>query len=53
MGKTIRKYQIKDRNQRYKRKDREQYDDKYYTDVSKSHDRKIKRKRIEDNLEDY
>jgi hypothetical protein len=44
MGKTIRKYQVRDRKNLYKRIDKQGLDDVYYTDVSKSHERKIRRK---------
>lgn len=44
MGKTIRKYQVRDRHNAYKRIRKQELEDKYYTDVSKSHERKIRRK---------
>ena len=51
MGKTIRKYQIRDRHNSYKRVRKQELEDKYYTDVSKSHERKIRRKGIYDEPE--
>lgn len=44
MGKTIRKYQLRDRYDAYKRIRKPELEDRYYTDVSKSHERKIRRK---------
>lgn len=44
MSRTIRKYQVRDRRNRYKRIEREKLEDQYYTDVAKSHDRKIRKK---------
>jgi hypothetical protein len=48
MGKTIRKYQIRDRHNSYKRIKKYELEDLYYTDVSKSHERKIQKKGIRD-----
>jgi hypothetical protein len=44
MGKTIRKYQLRDRQNLYKRVDKLKLEDRYYTDVAKSHERKIHKK---------
>lgn len=44
MSRTIRKYTIRDRRNRYKRIEKLRLEDKYYTDVAKSHDRKIHKK---------
>jgi hypothetical protein len=52
MGKSIRKYQIRDRGNRYKRIEKLKLEDRYYTDVAKSHERKIKRKGVLEEPED-
>lgn len=48
MGKTIRKYQIRDRKNQYKRIEKQKMLDKYYTDVSKSHERDVRRNSLPD-----
>ena len=48
MSKTIRKYQGRDRRNQYKRIERLKLEDKYYTDVAKSHDRKIKKNGLQE-----
>ena len=52
MGKTVRKYQIRDRANKYQRIENHELHDKYYTDVAKSHDRKIKRRGLEEPSEE-
>jgi hypothetical protein len=53
MGRTIKKYVIRDRRNRYKRIEKLKLEDKYYTDVAKSHDRKINKKGLpEEDLEE-
>lgn len=49
MSKTIKKYQTRDRSNRYKRIEKIQLEDRYYTDVAKSHDRKIIKKGLKDD----
>jgi hypothetical protein len=49
MSKTTKKYQSRDRSNRYKRIEKIELEDKYYTDVAKSHDRKIIKKGLEDD----
>lgn len=49
MSKTIKKYQTRDRSNRYKRIEKAHLDDKYYTDVAKSHERKIIKKGLQDD----
>jgi hypothetical protein len=44
MSKTIRKYQTRNKKDQYSRIEKLQLEDKYYTDVAKSHDRKIRKK---------
>ena len=44
MSRTIRKYQVRDRRNQYKRIEKAKLQDKYYTDVAKSHDRDIRKK---------
>lgn len=51
MGKTIRKYQIRDRHNSYKRIKKQELEDMYYTDVSKSHERKILKKGLPEEKE--
>ena len=48
MSKTIRKYQVRDRRNQYKRIEKLKLEDKYYTDVAKSHDRKIRKQGLRD-----
>ncbi len=48
MSKTIRKYQVRDKSKRYERIERVEFEGRYYTDVAKSHDRKIRKKGLED-----
>jgi hypothetical protein len=43
MSKTIRKYQVRDRSNQYKRIENMKIVDKYYTDVAKSHERNIQK----------
>lgn len=50
MSRTIRKYQGKDRRNQYKRIERLKLEDKYYTDVAKSHDRKIKKQGLQEDI---
>jgi hypothetical protein len=52
MSRTIRKYQIRDRRNRYKRVEREKLEDEYYTDVAKSHDRKIRKKGLREDSDE-
>ena len=52
MSRTIRKYQIKDRRNRYKTNEKLDLKGRYYTDVAKSHDRKIKKKGLQEEDED-
>ena len=52
MSKTIRKYQVRDRANKYQRIENRELEDKYYTDVAKSHDRKIRKKGLENYPED-
>ena len=53
MSRTIRKYAIRDRRNRYKRVEKLKLEDKYYTDVAKSHDRKIRKKGLpEDEIDE-
>jgi len=49
MSRTIRKYAIRDRRNRYKRVEKLELEDKYYTDVAKSHDRKIRKKGLQED----
>lgn len=49
MSRTIKKYQTRERSNRYKRAEKVQLEDKYYTDVAKSHERKIIKKGLEDD----
>jgi hypothetical protein len=49
MSKTIRKYQTRERGNNYKRIEKVQLEGKYYTDVAKSHDRKIIKKGLQDD----
>lgn len=49
MSKTTKKYQTRDRSNQYKRIEKLQLNDKYYTDVAKSHDRKIIKKGLPDD----
>jgi hypothetical protein len=44
MSKTIRKYQTRDRRNQYKRIEKLKLEDRYYTDVAKSHERKIEKR---------
>lgn len=54
MSKSIRKYQVKDKRNQYKQVQKRELEDKYYTDVSKSHDRKIRKKgRLPEELDDF
>ena len=48
MSKSIRRYHAKDRSNRYKRIEKLRLEDRYYTDVAKSHDRKIRKKGLEE-----
>jgi hypothetical protein len=53
MSKTIRKYQVRDKSKRYERIEKIETEGRYYTDVAKSHDRKIRKKGLENgHLED-
>jgi hypothetical protein len=52
MSRTIRKYQIRDRRNRYKRNEKLDLEGRYYTDVAKSHDRKIKKKGLREEDEE-
>jgi hypothetical protein len=47
MSKTIRKYLVRDRANKYQRIENHKLEDKYYTDVAKSHDRQIRKKGLE------
>lgn len=49
MSRSIRKYQTRDKRNRYKRIERLKLEDKYYTDVAKSHERKVKKEGLEEN----
>jgi hypothetical protein len=55
MSRTIRKYQTRDRRNQYKRIERVKLENKYYTDVAKSHERKIRKRELQeedpDNVE--
>ena len=51
MSRTIRKYQVRDRRNQYKRIENENLEDRYYTDVAKSHDRKIRKKGLKNNFD--
>lgn len=51
MSKSAKKYHTRDRSNRYKRIERLKLEDKYYTDVAKSHDRKIIKKGLEEEPE--
>ena len=44
MSRTIRKYQVRNKRDKYKRVEKLKLDAKYYTNVAKSHDRNIERK---------
>lgn len=52
MSRTIRKYQVRDRRNRYKRIENKNLEDAYYTEVAKSHDRKIRKKGLKGNFDD-
>lgn len=52
MSKTIRKYQIRDKYNEYVRIPQDKLVDKYYTDVAKSHDRKIRKQGLEEYSEE-
>lgn len=52
MSKSIRKYQVRDRRNQYKRIEKQKLEDRYYTDVAKSHDRKIRKKGNIDESDD-
>ena len=52
MSRTIRKYQVRDRRNQYKRIEKQKLEDRYYTDVAKSHERKIRKKGLEDGDDD-
>jgi hypothetical protein len=47
MSKTIRKYQTRNKKDQYSRIEKLRLEDKYYTDVAKSHDRKIRKTGLE------
>jgi hypothetical protein len=49
MSKTIKKYQTRDRSNMYKRIEKVQLEDKYYTDVAKSHERKVIKRGLKDD----
>jgi hypothetical protein len=49
MSRTVRKYQVRDRRNKYKRIEKLKLQDRYYTDVAKSHERKIDRKGLQDD----
>lgn len=46
MSRTVRKYLVRDKRNKYKRIERLRLLDAYYTDVAKSHDRKINQQGI-------
>lgn len=52
MSRTIRKYQLRNKKNRYQRVDKNQLEDRYYSGVSKSHERKIKRKKLREDSQD-
>jgi hypothetical protein len=52
MSRTIRKYQVRDKRNRYKQIERQKLEDQYYTDVAKSHDRKIRKKGLREEESD-
>ena len=52
MSRTIRKYQIRDRGNSYKRIEKRRLEDRYYTDVAKSHERDIRKKGLDDPAND-
>ena len=49
MGKTIRKYNARDKRSQYKRIEKLKLEDQYYTGVAKSHDRKIRKKGLQED----
>jgi hypothetical protein len=52
MSRTIRKYLVRDSSNKYKRIEQQKLLDAYYTDVAKSHDRKIKKKGLPEDPAD-
>lgn len=48
MSKSARKYKTRDRSNRYKRIEKLKLEDRYYTDVARSHERKIKKNELEE-----
>lgn len=48
MSKSTRKYKTRDRSNRYKRIEKLKLEDRYYTDVARSHERKIKKRGLEE-----
>lgn len=47
MSRTIKKYQLRNKRDKYKRVEKLKLDAKYYTDVAKSHERNIERKGLQ------
>lgn len=52
MSRTIRKYNLRDKKNKYKRVDKNKLEDKYYSNSSKSHERKVRRKDLRDDFDD-
>ena len=52
MSRSANKYKIRDKSNRYKRIEKLRLEAKYYTDVAKSHERKIYRQGLGEDSQD-